>query len=67
MDDKKGPQLFNSGLFSSPGGGLSFGLDDTFSSPISLAPALVTGSKQENGELSQTVHNIIASLQYYIM
>lgn len=53
MDDKKGPQLFNSSLFSSPGSstGLSFGLEDAFSSPISLAPALATGSKHENGKL----------------
>ena len=41
---KKQPELFRSNLFS-PSGGLSLGLsDESFNSPLSLAPALATAA-----------------------
>ena len=45
-DSRKQPELFRSNLFSSPSPGLSLGLggDETFSSPLSLAPALSTAA-----------------------
>ena len=44
-DSRKQPELFRSNLFSSPSSGLSLGLGgDTFSSPLSLAPALASAS-----------------------
>ena len=61
-DSRKQPEFFRSNLFSSPSSGLSLGLGgDTFSSPLSLAPALASASTGGDAGMLRLLPRILAA------
>ena len=65
-DSRKQPELFRSNLFSSPSSGLSLGLGgDTFSSPLSLAPALASASTGGDAGMSQCKKDLDIIIQLH--